>query len=241
MAEKLYLKDSYLKEFDAVIEKIVDGRLVVLDRTAFYPASGGQPTDLGKLVVEGRELEVVSVKQSGNEVMHELKAGAEGLNELKAGLKVKGIIDWPRRHKLMRMHSAAHILSSVLFKELNALITGNQLDVEKSRIDFNVNEFDQSLLAGFEAKANEVVEKALPQTVSFMPFDEAMKLPELFRLKDVLPKNLPELRVVSIEGFDRQADGGTHVANTKEIGRIKFVKFENKGKENRRIYFTVED
>jgi misacylated tRNA(Ala) deacylase len=240
MTEKLWMKDSYLKEWDAAVQKASEGRFVVLDRTAFYPASGGQPSDSGKMIDEkGNEFQVVFAKQFGQDISHEVKPLKEGAG-LQEGSKVHCVLDWNRRHKLMRMHSAAHILSSVIFKELGSLITGNQLDVDKSRIDFNVKEFDQSLLAGFESKANEVVQRKLEQKIEFMPYAEAMKLPELFRLKDVLPKNIPELRIVSIGDFDRQADGGTHVKNTGEIGRIRLVKFENKGAENRRIYFTVE-
>lgn len=240
MTEKLWLKDSYLREWDAIVQKVSDGKFVVLDRTAFYPASGGQPSDSGKMIDEkGNEFQVVFVKQFGQDISHEIKPLKEGIGLLE-GSKVHCVIDWQKRHKLMRMHSAAHILSAIIFKELGALITGNQLNEDKSRIDFNVKEFDQKLLSGFEAKANEVIQQNLEQKIEFMQFDEAMKLPELFRLKDVLPKNLPELRIVSIGSFDRQADGGTHVKNTGEIGWIKILKLENKGAENRRIYFTVE-
>ncbi|MFH1586283.1 MAG: alanyl-tRNA editing protein [Candidatus Diapherotrites archaeon] len=236
MTERLYLTDSYMKEFEATVTKVSEGKYAVLNRTAFYAISGGQPNDTGKLIVNGDELNVVFVKAFGEEVSHEIEGG-----EIKEGDKVKGIIDWRKRFKLMRMHSSAHILAAVIYKELGSLITGGQLGEEKSRMDFNVRDFDRELLTAFEEKANAVVKQAIPITVEFLPYEEAMAMPEIFRLKNVLPKNLKELRVVKMGDFDAQADGGTHVGNTSEVGKIHITKLENKGAENRRICWVLGD
>jgi len=236
MTEKLYLTDSYMKEFEAEVTKVTDGKYAVLDRTAFYAIGGGQPNDTGKLIVNGKELNVVFVKAFGEDVSHEVEGG-----EVKEGDKVKGVVDWDKRHKLMRMHSSAHILAAVIYKEIGSLITGGQLGAEKSRMDFNVKDFDRELLTAFEEKSNAVVDQALPITSEFIAYEKAMEMPEIFRLKNVLPKNLKELRVVKMGDFDAQADGGTHVKNTSEVGKIKIIKLENKGAENRRIVWALEE
>jgi misacylated tRNA(Ala) deacylase len=231
MTELLFLKDSYLKEFDACIVGI-EGECVELDKTAFYPQGGGQPCDLGTL--EGRKvLEVV--KKSGK-VLHKLES-IEGLN---VGEKVHGVIDWERRYWFMRMHSSAHIIAGVIFKETGNLITGNQLGNPESRVDFNTENYSPEFFKSIEGKTNEVIERNLEHKISFLSREETLKIPELFRLKDVLPKEIPEFRIVSIGGFDTQADGGTLVKNTSEIGRIKITRTENKGAKNRRLYWTLE-
>ncbi|MBN2127359.1 MAG: alanyl-tRNA editing protein [Candidatus Diapherotrites archaeon] len=234
MTEKIYLTDSYVKEFDATVTEIT-GNFVVLNKTAFYPSGGGQPSDTGKILCNGKEFEVISVKNSGENVLHEL-INAEGLS---VGDKVKGILNWERRHALMKMHSAAHILSKIIFSETGALFTGNQLGEKESRMDFSVKEFDRELLNSFEEKANNAITQNLNVIVSFLERDEAFEIPELFRLKNVLPKEIPVFRIVSIGNFDVQADGGTHVKNTSEIGRIKITNLKNKGAENKRIYFEL--
>jgi len=236
MTKKLFHEDSYLKECDAVIEKVNDGKFVVLNQTIFYPQSGGQLFDTGKIIKEdGSEFNVVFGKQFGNDVSYEVDK--EGLKE---GDKVKCVLNWERRHKMMRMHTSAHILAAVLNKESGALITGNQLGLEESRMDFNVNDFDRNLLEGFEQKANEAICRNLEITVSFEEREKVFARPELFKLKDVLPKDIPVFRIVSIGNFDVQTDGGTHVKNTSEIGKIKIIKLKNKGAENRRIYWKLE-
>lgn len=231
MTELLYLKDSYLKEFEASILEIV-GNAVVLDRTAFYPQGGGQPCDTGTL--EGRK--VLEVVKKEGKVLHKLES-AQGLN---AGQKVHGEIDWERRYWLMRMHSCGHIIAGVIFKETGNMITGNQLGNPESRIDFNTEDYSPEFFKMIEDKTNEVVARSLEQKISFLSREETLKIPELFRLKDVLPKDIPEFRIVAIGDFDTQADGGTLVRNTSEIGRVKITRTENKGAKNRRLYFTLE-
>ncbi|MCR4369052.1 MAG: alanyl-tRNA editing protein [archaeon] len=235
---KLYLDDSYLKECEAIVTKVVDAKFVELDQTIFYSQGGGQPSDSGKIVKEnGEEARVVFAKAFGENISHQIEP--EGI--LNEGEKVRCVLDWEKRHKHMRMHTCAHILAGVINKEIGALITGNQLGEEESRMDFNVPEFDKELLKTFEQKGNEIISRGLEITVSYEAREKALARPELFRLKDVLPKDIPMLRIVSIGDFDIQADGGTHVANTREIGKMKITNFKNKGAQNRRIYWTLSE
>lgn len=234
MTELIYMNDCYAKEFDATVTK-AEGKFIILDKTAFYPQGGGQPTDTGKMLKDREEYKVIFAKKTGQGVSHEVDK--EGLKE---GDKVHGILDWERRHKLMRMHTAAHILSEIFHKEAGALITGNQLDIDKSRIDFSLENFDREKISEYIAKANETVQKDLPIKIYLLPREEAMKLPSVTKLANVLPPAVQELRIVEIAGFDIQADGGTHVKSTKEIGEIEVIDAENKGKNNRRVYFKLK-
>ena len=238
MEKPLYMEDSYLREFEARVVSVTKGGenkfFVVLDRTAFYPNSGGQPHDTGKFMKDGVEYPVVYVGKFSGKISHEVSK--EGLKE---GDVVKGIIDWERRYVLMRMHTAAHVISEVFHKETGALITGNQLGLDHSRIDFSLENFDREKISELFEKANEIVKKDLKVRSYFLPREEAMKIENITKLANVLPPNVKELRIVEIEGFDIQADGGTHVRSTKEIGEIKFLKAENKGKNNRRVYYTL--
>ncbi|MBW3019374.1 alanyl-tRNA editing protein [Candidatus Woesearchaeota archaeon] len=234
MTELIYLDDSYTKEFTAKVIK-VDGDKVYLDRTAFYPQGGGQPTDTGMLECKGEGYKVTKVKKDETGIAHYVDK--EGLNE---GDEVLGKIDWERRYKIMRMHTAAHAISSALGKKFDVQITGNNLDVDKSRIDFNLDEFDRDAIEKEISKLNEAVSKGAEVSISYMPREDALKDPELVKLANVLPPAIKELRIVEIKGIDRQCDGGTHVKDAKEIGTIEIVGMENKGKNNRRIYFTVK-
>ena len=235
MKEALYMNDSYLKEFKAVVENLKDGKYVILDKTSFYPKGGGQPNDTGVLIKNDEEYPVVFVGKFEGRISHEVSK--EGLRE---GDKVIGRIDWERRHKLMRMHTTAHLLSAIVHNKTGALITGSDLDVDKSRIDFSLENFDRSQIDEFLKMANSIVQKDLQVKVSFMKRDEAMKIPGMVKLAGAMPPNVDELRIVEIEGVDRQADGGTHVKSIKEIGEIEIIKVENKGKSNRRIYYTLK-
>jgi misacylated tRNA(Ala) deacylase len=228
------MTDCYLKEFEAEVIK-VDGKFIVLDKTAFFPQGGGQATDTGKLIKDTEEYKVVFAKKIGSDVSHEVDK--EGLQ---VGDKIKGVLDWDRRYMLMRNHTAAHILCEVIHKDTGALITGNQLNIEKSRIDFNLENFNREALQGYADKANEVINKDLPIKIYTMPRDEALKLPSITKLANVLPPAVKELRIVEIESFDIQADGGTHVKSTKEVGELKIIRAENKGKHNRRVYYQLK-
>lgn len=233
MTEKLWLKDSYLKKWNAKIVSVKD-KYIVLDKTAFYPVSGGQPYDTGSITADSREYKVVFSKDFGETVSHEIDRKG-----LKKGESVECTINWDRRYKLMRMHTSAHIISGVLYRKLNVLITGNQLGTQASRMDFNLKTFDRNIFKEIEREANKTISKNLPVTYEFIKREKALKKPELFKLAKVLPKNLNEFRIVKIGDFDIQADGGTHVRNTKEIGKIKITKLKNKGKDNRRLYWEI--
>ena len=234
MKNILYMNDSYLKEFESVVESVKDGKYVVLDKTAFYPTGGGQPNDVGVMDSNGQQYNVVFVGKFDGKVSHEVdKPG------LQAGDKVKCLIDWERRYRLMRMHTAAHIIDAVLYKEAGALCTGNQLNVDKSRIDFSLDVLDKDKMQSYIEMANEYVKKAVELKIYYLKREEALKIPGIVKLASVMPPEVEELRIVEIPGIDIQADGGTQVKNTSEIGEIKFLSVENKGKSNRRLYYTI--
>jgi Ser-tRNA(Ala) deacylase AlaX len=230
MTRKLFWEDSYLKEFEARVLRI-EGNKVFLDQTCFYPRGGGQPCDTGE--IEG--IRVLETLKEGEDIVHVL----EKEPSFKVGDLIKGKIDWERRYKLMRMHTAAHIISAIINKETGAMITGNQLDLERSRIDYSLENFDRNLIEDCIRKANEEASKGLEVKSYFLKREEAEKIPTITKLAKGLP-DLKEFRIVEIVGLDIQADGGTHVKNTKEIGKIKIEEMVNKGKDNRRIYFSLE-
>lgn len=233
MTEVLYLKDCYIKEFEATVINVKDNKYIILDKTAFYPIGGGQPNDTGKIVSNGIEYNVVFVGKFDGNISHEVDK--EGLKE---GDKVHCIINWERRHKLMRMHTAAHILDSVIHKESGALFTGNQLGEDKSRLDFNLETFDRERMASYIEKANEEIKKAKDVKISFMSKEEASKLSMLLEWDY---GDMKELRVIDIEGIDKQPCGGTHIKNTSEIKKIIFDSVDNKGKGRKRLYFKLAD
>lgn len=233
----LYLTDCYLKEFDAVVESVESGKYIVLDKTAFYPNAGGQPYDTGimKRISDGQEFKVIYVGKFGGEISHEVDK--EGL---KKGDIIKGKIDWERRYRLMRSHTAAHVISKVIHNDSGALMSGNQLGLEKSRIDFTLENFDREKVEEWVKKANEIIKEKRKVKIKFMPREEALKIKDFVRTyKDLIPQGVKELRVIEIEGFDQQACGGTHLKNISEIGKIQLVKIKNKGKHHRRIYFKL--
>lgn len=234
MNKPLYFDDCYLKEFDATIAA-VDGVNVVLDKTAFYATGGGQPNDTGRLVCNGREFRVVDVKKSDAGIVHVVSEQG-----LKVGDRVRGVIDWERRYRLMRMHTAAHVLSAAVNKLTGALVGGKQLELDKSRIDFTIEQFDQNAIQQFADEANKIIANGAQVTTSIMAREDALKVPGMVRLATKLPPSVPELRIVKIEGVDEQACGGTHVKNITEIGKISVLKADNKGKGHRRMYYSLE-
>lgn len=236
MTDELFLKDCYMKEFDAVVESVKDGKYVVLDRTAFYPNAGGQPHDTGRLVREsdGKEFMVLYAGRFGGKISHEVSE--PGLAEKD---RVKGIIDWERRYTLMRMHTAAHVLSRVIFEETGAHTSGNQLGTDKSRIDFTLDQFDKEKIPCWFEKANRLISESHPVRKAFMEREDALKIEGFAGPSPHLMKHFETLRVVDIEGVDVQPCGGTHLDSLSEIGKLLFVKAENKGKSNRRIYYSL--
>lgn len=242
MTEALYLSDSYLKECDAAV-KSVRGREVVLDRTVFYPRGGGQPADTGKMVLPGGSaFRVINVVKKEGEIVHELdrEPGQEaGGGKLAAGDAVRCVLDWERRYAHMRMHTAAHVLAAVMHRELGALISGNQIEADRTRFDFTLAEFDRGKFDEAVKKANAALSQGTELKTYALPREEAMKIQGVVKLAAALPPSVSELRIVEIGGVDIQADGGTHVRSLAEAGQIEIQRLENKGKENRRIYFTL--
>jgi len=236
MSDAIYLSDSYIKEFDAVVTEMKDGKFIVLDKAGFYPQSGGQASDTGTIIRGPDTFKMVFCGKFDGKISHEVDK--PGLN---VGDKVHCILDWDRRYKLMRSHTAAHIICEVINRETGALITGNQLNVDQSRIDFSLENYDTSKLQDYIAKANDVVNQDLPIKVEFVTRDEIINRPNITKLAKGLPESIKDVRLLYIGDFDVQADGGTHVKSTKEVGKIELVKTENKGKNNRRLYFKLID
>jgi len=231
MTRKLFWEDAYVSEFDATIDSVY-GNQVVLDQTAFNPRGGGLVGDLGTL--DGVRV-LDTIKASADSIAHVL----EGTHSLAAGNAVHGVLDWDRRHRIMRMHTSAHLLSAIFNKETGALITGNQIEPEKSRIDFSLEDFDREKMLVYIGRANEAIAKNPPVKTYFMKREEALQIPGITKLASVTPPEVKDLRIVEIEGYDLQADGGVHVKSLGEVGKVEALKFENKGKINRRLYFTI--
>ncbi|MBU0635418.1 alanyl-tRNA editing protein [Candidatus Micrarchaeota archaeon] len=235
MTKELYWKNAYQKNAPATVQSVNNEKFVVLDQSIFYPNGGGQPTDTGKLSHNNEEFNVVFAKKMGKDIS--LEVDKPGLKE---GDSIESKLNWERRFALMRMHTSSHVLAKIIFNETGSLITGNQLETEKSRMDFNVSEFNREISENYIQKANEIIKQNISVSVEFLEREKALQKPDLVRLKDIMPPNLKTWRVVSIGDFDVQADGGTHVKNTSEIGTLKLLKTENKGTENRRIYWNLE-
>jgi len=231
LTRKLYWEDMYTREFEAKVES-VDGNRVLLDQTAFNPRGGGLVSDTGTL----GGLRVSEAVKEGEEVAHLLEA-PPGFGP---GAVVHGVLDWDRRFRIMRMHTSAHILSAVVNQEAGALITGNQISPDESRVDFNLEDFDKGKMAMYIERVNEAVGRRLEVKTYFMKREEALARPGFVKLANAMPPSLDVLRIVEIGDVDAQADGGVHVRNTGEIGKVVGLKTENKGKSNRRLYFTVE-
>ena len=239
MTELLYQTDSYLKEFAAVITSAdVENRTVILDRSAFYPGGGGQPCDFGTLQVNGVVYPVEKVKKMGDDVLHFL-GGNEPLPV--PGSESFGTLDWVRRFQLMRTHSAMHILCGTVFREYGAKVAGGDMDPLKGRMDFEFETMRGELVREIEAAVNLEVAQSREIRVKILPREEAFQIPDLIRTKiNLLPEGITQVRTIEIVGLDLQADGGTHVANTAEVGKIKVVDYKSKGAINKRIYVEVE-
>lgn len=239
MTTLLYQTDSYLREFPArVLGVEAAARAVLLDQTAFYPGGGGQPCDTGTLVVDGVTYPVTQVKKQGAEVLHIL--GGD-LPLPPPGAEARGILDWERRYALMRTHTALHILCGCVFRDYGALVTGGNMDPLQGRMDFEFETLRAELVGQIEAAVNREVAAAREVRVRILPREEAFQIPDLIRTKiNLLPEGITEVRTVEIVGLDLQADGGTHVRNTSEVGRIRVVDYKSKGAINKRIYIELE-
>lgn len=235
MTEHLYQIDSFTKEFDAAVTA-TDGQAVILDRTAFYPGGGGQPCDLGTLAWEGGLAQVVQVKKRGGDVWHALDGDVPSV-----GTAVRGALDWERRYQLMRTHTALHVLCGVVWRDYGASVTGGNMELLKGRMDFEFETMRKELVAEIEASVQAEIEKGHPVRISILPRQEAFQIPDLIRTKiNLLPPQIQEVRTVEIVGLDLQADGGTHVAHTREVGRVRVVDYKSKGAINKRIYIELD-
>ena len=235
--EQLYLRDAYLRQVDAVVTGVdPEGRRVRLDRTIFYATGGGQPHDTGTM--SGHQ--VVDVRKEGDEIWHTLAAPSGPLPE--PGQTVVTEIDWDRRYALMRTHTALHVLCGVIWNEWGVPVTGGNMEPLAARMDFEFDPLPEGFGPKVEGLVNAELAKARPIEVTFMPREDAVLDADLIRTKvSLVPESVKELRVVDIVGLDKQADGGTHVRRTDEVGRVLVLKTESKGKGNKRIRLAVED
>jgi misacylated tRNA(Ala) deacylase len=238
----LYLSDAYLREFEATVTAVDEETgAVALDRTTFYPGGGGQPSDSGALTREsdGHCWQVVGMKKSGSLVYHLLGEGAE---LPRVGDTINGSIDWTRRYRLMRTHTALHVLCGVVFRDYGALVTGGNMGTDKARMDFELEDLSPGRVAEIERRANEEIALGHPVRIQTLPRDEAFQIPDLIRTKvNLLPEGITEIRTVEVVDLDLQADGGTHVHNTKEVGGIVVLGTRSKGKSNKRLEIALVD
>ena len=236
MTEKLYLADADLRIFDATVQAVNDD-LVELDKTAFYVTGGGQPHDTGILRWNNTEALVVDVRTVEGRVWHQIQGEIPNV-----GSGVTGIVDDERRHQLMRTHTAMHILCGVMWQRWQRVVTGGNMDTLSGRMDFELDEFPPGFAEQIQELCNEEVAANRPVAVSFLPRSEAVLDRDLIRTKgNLIPEAVEEIRVVDIVGLDKQADGGTHVASTGEVGRIEITKTESKGKGFKRVRFVLHD
>jgi misacylated tRNA(Ala) deacylase len=235
MTELLYQTDAYLKEFDAEITGLNEAENgVYLNRTAFYPGGGGQPNDTGVFLINGQEISVKTIKK-GN--LHIIDGALPAV-----GTMLKGILNWERRHKLMRTHTAMHILCGVVWRDYGASVTGGNMEPLEGRMDFEFERMQKELVHEIEEKINAEVAAAREIRVNILPREEAFQIPDLIRTKiNLLPEGIPQVRTIEIVGLDLQADGGTHVANTVEVGHLRIKDYQSKGSINKRIYLAIED
>ena len=236
MSENLCYDDAYLRECDAVVLEADDGA-VLLDRTVFYPGGGGQPADEGSLEADGSTWRVASASKRGDDIWHRLDGDPPA-----AGTAVTVRLDWERRHRLMRTHSALHVLCGVVWRDHAAQVTGGNMEPLSGRMDFEFESMRAELVAEIERRVNEEVAADREIRVAHLPRDEAFAIPDLIRTKiNLLPPGIETVRTIEIVGLDLQADGGTHVARTSEIGSVRVTGYESKGRINKRIRIAVED
>ncbi len=240
MTELLYQADSYLRDFEAILTSVDAGsRSVILNRSAFYPGGGGQPFDLGEIDVQGVNFPLEKVKKQEENVIHYL--GGTGPMP-SAGSAARGTLDWARRHQLMRTHTAMHVLCGVVFRDYGAQVTGGDMEPLKGRMDFEFETLHADLVREIENAVNREILAGHEIRVKILPRDEAFQIPDLIRTKiNLLPAGITQVRTLEIVGLDLQADGGTHVRNTQEVGSVKIVDYKSKGAINKRIYIQIQD
>jgi misacylated tRNA(Ala) deacylase len=237
----LYYTDSYRRSFDSLVTAVDrEKHAVALEATAFFPTGGGQPHDVGRLDWAGHIADVVEVGNGENGVVWHTLDGDAPLPEI--GARAGGEIDWDRRYLLMRIHTAQHVLNGVIWNEYGAHVTGASMTPGEGRLDFELPQMSQEFARSIEAAVNQQISRDLEVRVLFLPRAEADKDTSLMRLKaNLIPRSVDPLRVIDIVGLDRQADGGTHVRSTSEIGRVRVIEAKSKGRANKRIRIAVED
>ena len=235
MTKELFLEDSYLKEFEARVERL-NGREMVLDKTAFYPGGGGQPPDKGTLRVGPIQATVIDARREEGGVVHVLDdAIPNTVRELNLTL------DWERRYAHMRYHTALHVLSAVIWRAFDAKVTGGRMHADRARMDFSFpGEWTADVVGEVQRLTNEALGEERPVKVYDLPREEAMKNSDLIRTQtNLVPERVERVRIVEIEGIDTQADGGTHVANTREVGELEITGHKSKGRQNKRVEFIL--
>jgi len=237
MAELLFQADSYLRNFEATV-RAIEGERVALDRTAFYPTGGGQPHDVGWLMLEGTpHAPVTEVRREGAHVWHTTPGHA-----LRVGARVVGDVEWERRHRLMRTHTALHILCGVIWRDHRAPVTGSQMEPLRARMDFELDGMRADFVAAVERAVAAEIAADRRIEVRSLPRADAERIPDLVRTKvNLLPADIQTIRIVDIVGLDLQADGGTHVRSTAEVGRVRVVDYRSKGRANKRIVIEIDD
>ena len=241
MTELLYQTDSYLREFEAVVLAADEtAQAVLLDRTAFYPGGGGQPADMGQLSCEGRAFVMTRARKDPEGIWHTLDVSGGQLPQ--PGARVLGRLDWTWRYSLMRTHTAMHILCGVVFRDYGAQVTGGDMEPLHGRMDFEFENLTKDLVGMIEEAVNREVSAAREVRVKILPREEAFQIPDLIRTKiNLLPPEISQIRTLELAGLDLQADGGTHVHNTREVGRMRVVDYKSKGKINKRIYVELDE
>ncbi|MHB8134807.1 MAG: alanyl-tRNA editing protein [Anaerolineaceae bacterium] len=239
MTITLYQTDSYLQEFDAIVTNIdPETHSLTLNQSAFFPGGGGQPNDTGWIEINHQKISVLKVRKLGDEIWHDIDPTTP-LPVIGTTLNAK--LDWDRRYKLMRTHTAMHVLCGVVFRDFGALVTGGNMDPLEGRMDFEFENLTKELVQVIDDTVNREIQKGHPIKVKILPREEAFQIPDLIRTKiNLLPPQISEIRTVEIVGLDLQADGGTHVNNTAEIGKIHISDYKSKGKINKRIYLSIE-
>jgi misacylated tRNA(Ala) deacylase len=237
VTEELFLKDAYLKVFEARVLRLA-GREVILDRTAVYPGGGGQPADRGSLGIGPVRASVVNARREGDDIVHVLDTAIpDTVREL------NGELDWELRYVHMRYHTALHVLSGVIWGAFGAKVTGGQMRADRARMDFSFpDEWTTDVVGEIERLTNEALTEGRPVKVYELPREEALKNPDLIRTQvNLVPERVKVVRVVEIEGIDAQADGGTHVANTSEVGTLEITNHRSKGRQNKRVEFVLSE
>jgi misacylated tRNA(Ala) deacylase len=238
MTEKLYYINQYLKEFEAEIVAISeDGQTMALDRSAFYPGGGGQPSDTGTFSIDGETYNVTEAFLEGGFIWHKLDRSAP------AGLKgkpLKAVLDWERRYAIMRHHSGLHVLNGVAYHAFGALVSGGQIYADRARMDLTLDDLSQERVEYLERESNVAIGRALDMVPRLVTPDEAAQMPELVRTLNAMPPQSEKMRTMELAGLDRQFCGGTHVNNIRELGTLKIIGTRSKGKNNKRLEIALE-